>query len=105
MRHVLSIEIEEFKREFIKSAHTVPGEQPEFCLFDDVEVLEKLVGFCYTATRNTMLLWTLMLTSLDPRAKTSAMRTQTQPSGPIATLTMMGLLVQHIAWVSREVSR
>ena len=32
-----------------------------------------------------------MLTSLDPRAKTSAMRTQTQPSGPIATLTMMGV--------------
>lgn len=51
VRHVLSIEIEEYKREFIKAAHTPPGEQPEFCMFDDVEVLEKMVGFCYICNK------------------------------------------------------
>lgn len=51
VKHVLSIEIEEFKREFIKSAHTIPGQPHEFCLFDDVAVLEKTEAWCYTCNR------------------------------------------------------
>lgn len=51
VRHVFSVEIEDFKREFIKSAHTPPGNKPEFCLFDDVAILEKDTAFCYTCNR------------------------------------------------------
>lgn len=48
VHHVLSVEVEEFKREFLTSAHTVPGETPSFCLFDDVAVLDKPEAWCYT---------------------------------------------------------
>ena len=52
VQHVLSIEIEHFKREFIKSAHTAPGEKHQFCLFDDVGVMNKKNAFCFTCNKN-----------------------------------------------------
>lgn len=48
VRHVLSIELEEYKRSFIQSAHTPPNESPEFCLFDDVAVMGQQEAYCYT---------------------------------------------------------
>ena len=51
VRHVLSIEIEEFKREFIKRAHTIPGEEHSFCLFDDVAVMDQKDAWCYTCNK------------------------------------------------------
>lgn len=51
VRHVFSIEIEEFKREFIKSAHTPVGETPSFCLFGDVSAFEEDTAWCYTCNK------------------------------------------------------
>ena len=48
VQHVLSIESEDWKREFIVSSHTIPGEKPSFCLFNDVAVLEQDEAFCHT---------------------------------------------------------
>jgi hypothetical protein len=55
VHHVLSVEVEEFKREFIMAAHTRPGEKHEFCMFDDVAVLDQESAFYYTCqkTRST----------------------------------------------------
>lgn len=51
VRHVLSVEIEDFKRNFIVNAHTLPGETPEYCLFDDVAVMDADSAYCYTCKR------------------------------------------------------
>ena len=51
VQHVFSVEIEEYKREFIKSAHTPPGQKPSFCLFGDVAAFEKETAWCYTCNR------------------------------------------------------
>lgn len=51
VKHVLSVEIEDFKREFIKAAHTAPGQAHEFCLFDDVGIFAKDQAFCYTCNQ------------------------------------------------------
>lgn len=48
VQHVLAIEIDDWKREFIVSSHTPPGQKPSFCLFDDVAVLEQDEAFCHT---------------------------------------------------------
>ena len=44
---MLSIELEEYKRAFIQSAHSPPNEAPEFCLFDDVAVMDQQEAYCY----------------------------------------------------------
>lgn len=47
-KHVLSVEIEPFKREFLMAAHTNPGEDCPFHVFADVKVFEDGKGFCYS---------------------------------------------------------
>ena len=51
VHHVLSVEIEEFKRKFILAAHTKPGKKHEFCLFDDVKIFNMQKAWCYSCER------------------------------------------------------
>ncbi len=48
VEHVMAIEKEGFKREFIKAAHTYPNQKPTFHLFEDVSDIDKKSAFCYT---------------------------------------------------------
>ena len=50
-RHVLSVELEEFKHDFILNAHTPPGQKPEFCLFGDVAVMNADSAYCYACKK------------------------------------------------------
>ena len=52
VRHVFSVEIEHYKREFIKSAHTPSGETPSFCLFEDVAGFEQDSAWCHTCGKH-----------------------------------------------------
>ena len=52
VRHVFSVEIEHYKREFIKSAHTPSGETPSFCLFEDVAGFEQDTAGCHTCGKH-----------------------------------------------------
>lgn len=51
VQHIFSIELEEYKREFIKQAHTLPGKKPSFCLFSDVAAFEQETSWCYTCNK------------------------------------------------------
>ena len=51
IHHVLSVEIEEVKRQFIIDAHTPAGKTPEFCLFDDVAIFQRPMAYCYTCCK------------------------------------------------------
>lgn len=50
--HVMSIEKEGFKREFIKAAHTYGNQKPTFHLFEDVSDIDKNSAYCYTCGKN-----------------------------------------------------
>lgn len=69
VHHVLSVEIEEVKRQFIIDAHTPAGQSPEFCLFDDVAMFDRSTAYCYTCCKEHSTAFDLDVLFTGPSCK------------------------------------